>query len=1336
MTSSSWVAKAAVAGLAALTAALALVGGAAGEPVNGVAEATSPRTWFVKLDEPSTSTAFRQNRDDGLRAARAAARLQKRDVADTQSEVIDSLPDGAEPVYRTHAVLAGIAVTAGSQDKARIESIDGVAAVYPVAPKFPDNAYAVPFQSGAVAWQDTGFLGQGQTIAVIDTGVDYTHAAFGGPGTVLAYEQAHQNEGSAPDPLVFPNGKVIGGIDLVGDDYNATSGDPAYQPDAQPDPNPIDCGGHGSHVAGSAAGYGVNADGSTYGGPYDGTTNFGALKIGPGMAPEADIYAIKVFGCAGSTEFVTEAIDHAVDPNGDGDPSDRVDVINLSLGSDFGSVQDADSVAANAAVSMGVSVVASAGNSGDVTDISGSPGDASRVLSVASSVDAESKVDGAEVTIDGNQETYGMIRSVRYDWENSPDLSGPVVAAPAENETACAPYDGTPFTGKVVLVRWNDASPECGSITRGDNLAAAGAAGFIFGSNSEAFSAGINGDDVIPGVLIVASGADAIRDALAADLEVTVDGTVVNGVTQNFPADNDKISSFSSRGAHAAGNVKPDVTAVGNSVFSVDVGAGSGGTGLSGTSMASPMVAGLAALVRQANPAWTPLQVKAAIMNTATHDLFVNGSADPGSGMYGPPRVGAGRIDSAQATSGEVLAYDPSNGAVSASFGPVEVTAPLNLGREITVENESASPVTYDIAYDPINEVPGAVINVTPGQISVDPGESVSATVSLEVTDPSALTKAVDPTVGRLAPSGYPRETLAESFGRILLDDTGPGPTLRVPVYASPRPASQMTQPQSLKVHRTAATSAGPDQVKDFELSGTGTGSGNGENGVGDGDPDNDIESIAAGFELQAVSDLAPDCGGSVQTACRRLAEERYADLKMVGYTSNTPYVSDPAAQRAYFAVAVHGPAAIPASKAVIQFDLDVDGDGEPDLMLYNDRRGEEDVFVSELYDPSKPAGERVVSQLALNGRLGNLDTALYDSDVMMLPVSLQVLAGYGVDPGNPRIDYGVEGYSYFTDEPIDVISVDPGTGSLVDPLTADLYEPGIVVTDESGSGPLVADQPGEQLTLTRNIASWEADSGLGAMMLHFHNPVGEKAQRIDLEAADSSTDLFVSPGSLSARVDAVGGGLPAPSGEVSFSVDGSVVGSAPIESGIATLEHDVAHGATREVEARYLGDADFEPSSDMVTRTDPGLTAKVSSAGAKNRFGWYRKPVTVSFRCVRGTADLTEDCPYPRRLAGDGRSQKVTRTIVAFDGGRASVTVKGISIDRTPPVVRLKGLRRGATYPRVRQAVCVARDRTSGVLRCVTGWTRRGRVVTYSATATDRAGNRKVLRFRTRLSR
>ncbi len=165
----------------------------------------------------------------------------------------------------------------------------------------------------------------------------------------------------------------------------------------KPDPDPTDCNGHGTPVAGTAAGFGVNSDGTTYTGTYGSSTQFDSLRIGPGVAPKATLYALKVFGCDGSTDVTDLALEWAVDPNGDGDFSDHLDVVNMSLGSDYGSAYDSTAIASDNAAAAGVIVVASAGNSGDTYYISGSPGISARTINVASSVDSTSIYDGFRV---------------------------------------------------------------------------------------------------------------------------------------------------------------------------------------------------------------------------------------------------------------------------------------------------------------------------------------------------------------------------------------------------------------------------------------------------------------------------------------------------------------------------------------------------------------------------------------------------------------------------------------------------------------------------------------------------------------------------------------------------------------------------------------------------------------------------------------------------------------------------------------------------------------------------------------------------------------------------
>lgn len=992
--------------------------------------------FLLELGTTPTSRVFTRTRSAGIASARTAARRQLDRVTTAQDAVVAQLPDDTPVLYRTHALLSGVAVTADAASYPDLTAIPGVTHVYPIAPKSLDNATAVPLQRAPQAWAGSGALGQDTTVAIIDTGLDYTHATFGGPGTTAAYTSAHLREGITADPALFPNDKIVGGVDLVGDRYAAGVSAP------KPDANPLDCNGHGSHVGGTVAGYGENADRTTYTGPYDESTPFGDLWIGPGMAPEAKLFAIRVFGCSGSTDVVTQALDVAMDPNGDGDPSDAVDVVNMSLGSDFGSPNDGDSVAADRAVQQGIDVVVSSGNSYDLYDVGGSPGAATRAITVASSADSTSILDGLALDVDGTDGLYGTTRSMEYAWGTRPDLSGEVVLAPADNTTACTPYsatDAAAVAGKVVLVTWTQEALECGSAVRGTNLADAGAAGFVFANSAETFSAGITGVSTIPGVLVVKSGGDAARAALEAGGTVTVTGTRTNAITQVVEEDTDTVSDFSSRGIRGNGNVKPDVAAVGASVFSAAVGTGGDGISESGTSMAAPMVAGLAALVRSAHPAWTPEQVKADIMNTAGQDLYVGGSADPDSPRYAPNRVGAGRIDAEQALTNEVLAYSTDTqgvgtGAVSVSYGPVEVTGPVASTRTVTVENTGDTAATYTTAYDAITTVPGVDYVVSPASVTVPPGGTAAVTVTLSIPDPTALTHTVDATHGTEDLDGNPLDTVADASGLLLLTPTsGAAPQLRVPVYSAPRPASTMTQAGDLTfpVGSSQATLA---------LTGAGVDQGTGAERV---------QSVAAGYELQARSPAAPACAEVGDAFCVSVPEDRAADISAVGVTSDYPTVGDVDDARAYLAISTHAPYSTPGTKVEFDVYLSVDGNNSADLVAYTTRLADEDVFVVSLVDLE--TGE-VVDTQPLDGVLG-LDLAKLDSDTLVLPLSLAALAEYGVDPDQPRIRYGMVSYAASSLSAIDLIGLDL-YGNLSGPLTADVYEPGLQVVDAFGDGP------------------------------------------------------------------------------------------------------------------------------------------------------------------------------------------------------------------------------------------------------------------------------------------
>jgi hypothetical protein len=142
---------------------------------------------------------------------------------------------------------------------------------------------------------------------------------------------------------------------------------------------------------------------------------------------------------------------------------------------------------------------------------------------------------------------------------------------------------------------------------------------------------------------------------------------------------------------------------------------------------------------------------------------------------------------------------------------------------------------------------------------------------------------------------------------------------------------------------------------------------------------------------------------------------------------------------------------------------------------------------------------------------------------------------------------------------------------------------------------------------------------------------------------------------------------------------------------------------------------------------TGPTISGAPSSSKAKTAAGWYGAPVTVTFTCTSGSSPLSGGCPAPVTLSTSGPNQSVSRTVHNGDFATATATVSDLDIDLVAPSVKIKGVKKGKTYPKKKKPKCVGSDALSGLASCTVTQKKKGSKYKVTATATDKAGNVSV---------
>jgi uncharacterized repeat protein (TIGR02543 family) len=600
--------------------------------------------------------------------------------------------------------------------------------------------------------------GQKIKVGVLDTGIDYNH-----PDLKAVYKGGHDLVNNAG---IDANGHVVyvddhDPMETTYDDWEAAKANP----DAIVGPPPADyklyITSHGTHVSGTIA---AN------------TTDNNSTYSANGIAPDVDLYGYRVLGPGGrgTSESVLSGIDQAV--------KDDMDVINLSLGANLNDPMYPTSIAVNNATLAGVVCDVAAGNAGPGAATVGSPGTSALAITVgASSIPGDIPV----MTLMNGSSSY-QARLFGKNFSQADDAfkgqTYPIVDVGLGSE---ADYNGLDMSGKIALVKRGGEFLQ----TKMANAKNAGVAGMIIWNNNAEEDnqgyitsfLGVSMDNVYSVSLTQEQG-QTLSDTIFKDPK---SATITFPETLDAPISKkgDELANFSSTGPVKDWSIKPDVVAPGVDISSTvpyDVWEPQAGVSvedreytyayelMSGTSMATPHVAGISALILAAHPEYTPADVKSALMNTAK-DINTD------SKTYSVYQVGAGRVDPAraikenvkiqvldkaytvEADSSELRQVDHLTGSMFFGFkgrgeGATNGSDDVISSKDFTVTNQGTSSKTFNVSTQFISTKFAGSNIVGPGtgndvkidfstggtdvtSINVDGGSNVQA--SAKITVPS-----------------------------------------------------------------------------------------------------------------------------------------------------------------------------------------------------------------------------------------------------------------------------------------------------------------------------------------------------------------------------------------------------------------------------------------------------------------------------------------------------------------------------------------------------------------------------------------------------------------------